>query len=268
MAGERITSTANPMVKAARRLARPGRARPGGPFLVEGEHAVAAAGPALVRLFATAAALDQHRDLVDAAVGHGVELVEVSEEVIAAVATTVTPQGLVGIAELPAPGLNDALNRASLVLVLDEVRDPGNLGTIVRTADAAGADAVVLTEGSAQARGPKAVRSSAGSLFALPVVEGVALGAALDACRAHGLHLLATSPRGAVDCDAVDMTRPSALVFGGEAHGLPDRALADGDATVRIPLAGRAESLNLAASVAILTYEAARQRRRAGMDGA
>jgi TrmH family RNA methyltransferase len=261
VARERITSTANPAVKAARRLGRSGRARAGGAFLVEGEHAVAAAGNALVRLFATGAALDQHGGLVRDALRRGVELVEVSEEVIATVATTVTPQGLVGVAALPARGLDEALEQGSLVLVLDEIRDPGNVGTIIRTADAAGADAVVLTEGSAEARGPKAVRSSAGSLFAVPVVEQVALDAALGACRAHGLQVLGTSPRGDVDCDAADLTRPTALLFGGEARGLPDRVLHDCDAVVRIPLSGRAESLNLAASVAILTYEAGRQRR-------
>jgi TrmH family RNA methyltransferase len=217
-----------------------------------------------VRLFATSAALAAEVAVVSAAREAGAEVVEVSDAVLDAVATTVTPQGLVGVAALPPADLAAALRGATLAVVLVEVADPGNVGTVIRTADAAGADAVILSEGSADARNPKAVRASAGSLFSLPVVEGVRLDEALDAAAAEGLRLAATSPRATLDYDLLDLTGPTALVFGNEARGLPDEVVTRCDESVRIPLHGGAESLNLAASVAVLAYEAARQRRRAG----
>ncbi len=214
----------------------------------------------------TGQALADEPDLVARARRAGTEILEVTDEVLASIATTVTPQGLVGVASLPAPSLHDALADARLVLVLHEVADPGNVGTIIRTADALGADAVLLSSGSADARNPKAVRSSAGSLFALPVAQGAAIDEILRACRARGLRLVATSPRASVDSDRADLSTPIALVFGNEAHGLADEVIRRCDTNVRVPLQGHAESLNLAAAVAILTYEAARQRRHAGVD--
>lgn len=262
----RVTSTANPSVRAARRLARSGRERRSGRFLVEGPKAVAAAGGTLEQLFVVPGALSDHAHLLARAREAGATVTEVSEDVLASIATTVTPQGVVGVATLPFPSLAEALQDASLVLVLVEVADPGNVGTIVRTADAAGADAVVLTAGSADPRSPKAVRASVGSIFSLPVAVDVTLDEAFRGCRQAGLTLLATSPRGARDCDVTDLVRPVGLVCGNEARGLPDAVVDRCDASVRVPQRGRAESLNLAAAVAILTYEAARQRRHAGSD--
>jgi len=262
----RVTSTANPMVRAARRLARSPGDRRSGAFVVEGPQAVGAAAGALDRLFVTDAAAGQCADLVQAARGRGTEVVEVSDAVLAAIATTVTPQGLVGVASLPFPSLDGALAGATLVVVLVEVADPGNVGAIVRSADAAGADAVLLTAGGADPRNPKAVRASAGSIFSLPVVADADLGETLATCRRHGLSLLATSPRGARDCDRADLVRPVGLVCGNEARGLPDSVVAQCDAAIRVPQQGRVESMNLAAAVAVLTYEAARQRRRARGD--
>jgi RNA methyltransferase, TrmH family len=262
----RITSTDNAAVKAARRLGRSHQARADGAFLVEGPNAIAAAGQRLLRLFATPRAMTAEADLLAVGRRAGAEIVEVSEDVLAAIATTVTPQGIVGVASLERPSLQPALAGARLVLVLVEVADPGNVGTVIRTADALGADAVVLSAGSADARNPKAVRSSAGSLFSLPVVEGDTIDDILAACRASGLRTVATSPRAPTDADRADLSEPIALVFGNEAHGLAAEVLRRCDADVRVPLDGRAESLNLAAAVAILTYEAARQRRHAGTD--
>lgn len=262
----RITSTANPVVRAARRLARSPGDRRSGTFVVEGPQAVRAAAGALDRLFVTDSAAGQRADLVRAARDGGAEIVQVSDAVLAVIATTVSPQGLVGVARLPFPPLDEALAGATLVVVLVGVADPGNVGTIVRSADAAGADAVLLTSGSADPRNPKAVRASAGSIFSLPVVAELELEQILAACRRHGLALLATSPRGALDCDRTDLVRPLGLVCGNEARGLPDSVVAQCDAAIRVPQQGRAESMNLAAAVAVLTYEAARQRRRARDD--
>jgi TrmH family RNA methyltransferase len=174
----------------------------------------------------------------------------------------VTPQGLVAVCRLPQPALADVLAAAPrLVAVLVEPNDPGNLGTIVRTADAAGGDAVVLVGGVDPYNG-KAVRASAGSLFHLPVVES----ADVEALRgAAGMQLLATTGAGTHDLDQLAedgrLGEPTAWLFGAEAHGLPDPILAAADLTVRVPIHGRAESLNLAAAAAVCLYASARAQR-------
>jgi TrmH family RNA methyltransferase len=166
--------------------------------------------------------------------------------------------------------------RPRLVAVLAHVRDPGNAGTVLRAADAAGADAVVLTDASVDVHNPKCVRSTAGSLFHLPVVTGVPLAEAVGALRAAGLTVYAADGAGDVDLDdlldraqdarraggpATGLAGPVAWVFGNEAWGLPaaDRALAD--AVVRVPVHGRAESLNLATAATVCLYAAARAHR-------
>jgi len=142
-----------------------------------------------------------------------------------------------------------------------EVRDPGNAGTVLRAADAFGADAVVTTRGSVDPQSPMAARAAAGSLFHLPVVAGVPWPELAAALRERGLRLVGADPHAEASLDQAPLGEPVALVLGNEAHGLPDEVAADLDQVVRVPLAGRAESLNLAAAAAVLLYEAARQRR-------
>lgn len=259
-----VTSVRNPAVKAARKLARSTRRSPSTGVLVEGPYAATEAVAYLERLFVTEAARQDHAGLVERAGARDVAVTTVSEEVCAAITTTVRSQGVVGVAHLPSPVLEDALRGARLVLVCFEVRDPGNAGAIVRTADAAGVDAVVFAGDSVDPRNPKAVRSSAGSLFHLPVVDRVTWPAVLTACREAGLRLLAADASAADRHTDVDLTVPTAIVTGNEAHGLDPRVQADCDAAVSVPILGGAESLNLAAAVAVLTYEAARQRAFAG----
>ncbi len=157
--------------------------------------------------------------------------------------------------------LADAVSGARLVAVLVEPNDPGNAGTILRTADAAGADAVVLVGGVDVYNG-KAVRASAGSLFHLRVCVDADLAAVLDA----GLPSFATSGAGALDLDDLiddgELRGPALWLFGSEAHGLPADALAAADHEVRVPIHGRAESLNLAAAAAVCLYASARAQRR------
>ena len=147
-----------------------------------------------------------------------------------------------------------------LVCVLAEVRDPGNAGTVLRSADAFGADALATTRGSVDLESPKAVRAAAGSLFHLPVAAGVPWPELRDALRARGLLLLGADPHAADTVDDAPLERPCALLLGNEAHGLPAPVRADADRLVRLPIHGRAESLNLAAAAAVLLYETARRR--------
>jgi len=232
-------------------------------FVVEGPQAVreALAAGLLQELYAT----DLDEALVVQAAGLGVAVVHVDDKVLDALAETVTPQGVVGVAPLLDVSL-DALDGARLVVVLHEVNDPGNAGTVIRTADAAGADAVVLTAGSVDPHNGKCVRATAGSLFHLPVVAGAELGDVVVACRRTGLQVLATS--GTADDDLDDLldagvlAQGTAWLLGPEAHGLPEEVLRGADRAVRIPLHGRAESLNLASAAAVCLYASARAQRR------
>ena len=233
---------------------------------MEGPQAVAEGLPFLQRLFTG----PEHGrdDIVAAAHEAGVEVLAVSDAVLAELATTVTPQPLVGVAVLPPASLDAVVAEARLLVVLDQVRDPGNVGTALRTADAAGADAVILSRGSVDPRNPKAVRSSVGSLFHLPIVDNVTFSEIAAACRAHGIRLVATAADAELEYTAADLAGRVAIVLGNEAHGLPAHVQNTCDLRVRVPLhtaarpgfTGSAESLNLAATVAVLAFEAVRQR--------
>jgi RNA methyltransferase, TrmH family len=259
-----ITSPSNPAVRAARKLARPAaRARLGGQFLLEGPEGIRealAAGHVPVTVLATERAAARHRGLLNAARAAGSRVLSVAEPLLAGVAHTATPQGLVAVL----PGVTRSLDglpaAPRLVCVLAEVRDPGNAGTVIRTADAFGADAVATTSGSVDPQSPKAARAAAGSLFHLPVVAGVPWPDLRAALRERHLRLVGADPHAPATVHEAPLDEPVALVLGNEAHGLPP-AVRDGlDLVVRVPLAGRAESLNLAAAAAVLLYEASRRR--------
>jgi RNA methyltransferase, TrmH family len=244
--------------RLSRRSARAAERR----FVVEGPQAVreALSAGVLLELFAEPG---RQPGLEAAAADAGTPVVPVAPQVLAAMAETVTPQGVLGLASLVDVPLEAALAGAHrLVALLEAVADPGNAGTVIRTADAAGADAVVLTAGSVDPHNNKCVRASAGSLFHLPVAAGVPLEEAVAAARARGLAVLATTGAGERDLDALlddgELTRPTAWLFGNEAAGLSEAALDLADSTVRVPLHGRAESLNLATAAAVCLYASAR----------
>ena len=233
-------------------------------FVVEGPQAVREALPTLVELYADPDGAARHPELLAAA---PCPVTPVSRDVLAAMAETVTPQGLLGVAPLLDVPLPEALRGTPrLVAVLVAAQDPGNTGTVIRTADAAGADAVVLTDGSTDPHGGKCVRATAGSLWHLPVVLGPSLPDTVAALRAAGLRVLATTGAGAGDLDDLaddgSLRAPTAWLLGNEAAGLPPEALALADRSVRIPLHGRAESLNLATAAALCLYASARAHRR------
>lgn len=188
----------------------------------------------------------------------GVRVFELAAGVMARVADTVTPQPLLAVFPMLDVGL-PATAGGDLVVVMVDVRDPGNAGTVLRTADAAGAAGVVCCGGTVDPYNPKTVRSSAGSLFHVPVVVAGAPGPALDALGALGYRRLGTAVRGGEDYALVDWRSPSAVVLGNEATGLPAGLALDVE--VGVPMAGRAESLNVGMACAVLCFEALRQRR-------
>jgi TrmH family RNA methyltransferase len=213
-------------------------------------------------LFVTADAARRHPDLVDRARARGVRISPVTERAAAGLSDTVTPQGLVAVCDLLDVPLGTALaGSPRLVAVLVGVTDPGNAGTVVRVADAAGAGAVLLAGDTVDPHNGKAVRASTGSVFHLPLARGRDAAAVLAACRAAGLTLLAADGAGELDLHdpraAAVLAGPTAWVFGGEAHGLPADLAAAADHRVRIPIHGRAESLNLATAAAVCLYASA-----------
>ncbi|MEW2117765.1 RNA methyltransferase [Streptomyces sp. NPDC005474] len=267
-----LISPRSPRVSAARRLARRNFRGKERLFLAEGPQAVReAAGHAdtLVELFATVDAAERYADILGEAHAAGARVHLADEDVIADISTTVTPQGLVGICRFLDTPFEDILKaRPRLVAVLANVRDPGNAGTVLRCADAAGAEAVVLTDASVDLYNPKAVRASVGSLFHLPVAIGVPVEEAVAGLKDAGVRILAADGAGTDDLDdELDngtMGGPTAWVFGNEAWGLPEETRALADAVVRVPIHGKAESLNLATAAAVCLYASARAQRASG----
>jgi RNA methyltransferase, TrmH family len=270
MASSQLTSIRSPRVAAARRLAKRAFRSADGRFLAEGPQAVreAAASPGvLIEVFSTAEASQRHADLLDACQRAGAPVVLVSGEVMASIAQTVTPQGIAAVCHRLDVTIDEALAKPPrLVTVLVDARDPGNTGTVIRTADAAGADAIVLTGGSVDPYNGKCVRATAGSIFHVPLVVAGPVEPAVDRLREAGLGILAADGAGDVDLDtALDsgsLERPTAWLFGNEAWGLPDTVRLLADAVIRVPIHGRAESLNLAAAAAVCLYASARAHRR------
>ena len=267
--GPEITSVRSARVQAARRLAkRAFRAREGR-FLAEGPQAVREAvdrPDTVVELFVTAEAAGRHGDLVTALAGAGIAVHLVSGEVMDALSQTVSPQGLVAVCRALHRPLAEVLaGSPQLVTVLAHARDPGNVGTVLRTADAAGAQAVLLTGDSVDPYNGKCVRASAGSIFHLPVSVGRDVAEDLPALRAAGLRVLAADGHADLDLDAATdaglLAGPTAWVFGNEAWGLPEATRALADEVVKVPIHGRAESLNLAAAAAVCLYASARAQR-------
>jgi TrmH family RNA methyltransferase len=231
-------------------------------FLVEGPQAVRELllhRPDLAEaVFATTGTEPWQHEVDRLASERGVAIERVTGPVLAAMAETVHPQGVIAVARLETVPLSEALAGARLVAVLHEVRDPGNAGTVLRAADAAGADAVVFSGDCVDPWHPKVVRSTTGSLFHLPVALAADLAQAADAARAAGLTVLAADVRGdEVTAAPEALAGPVAWVFGNEARGLSeaDRTLAD--RSLRLPIYGRAESLNLATAASVLLYQTA-----------
>jgi TrmH family RNA methyltransferase len=251
-----------PRVAAARRLQRRRERDQTGRFLAEGPQAVRSAlvADAVIELFGTEAALAKHADLTARA-----PLVSpVTDEAIAALAETVHPQGLVAVCRhLDVPLRSVSARR--LVAVAAGIKDPGNAGTVLRTADAAGAGAVIFAGEAVDPYNGKCVRASAGSLFHVDVVRERSVADAVTALHSSGTQVLAATGHGADSLDdlidAGVLAAPTAWLFGSEAHGLAPDMLELADRRVRVPIYGGAESLNLAAAAAVCLYASARAMR-------
>jgi TrmH family RNA methyltransferase len=252
-----LTSLKNPKVEAASRLKKRTSREADRRFLVEGPQAVgeALACGRLLSLYFS----DELSPVVVAAGQAGVELHHVSEPVMAKITSTVTPQGLAGVSEM----LDVSIDQIPVggVVVLHQVSDPGNAGTILRSSDAAGGSGMAFADGSVDPYNPKTVRAAAGSHFHVPFARGTSTSDAIASLRSRGSRILAMDPHGRRDIYEASLEGPVAFVFGNEAHGLPPEVAAAADEIVRVPHRGRAESLNLAAAATVALFEWARRGR-------
>lgn len=268
-------------LRAARALQRRAQRKETGLFLVEGRQAVreALALEGVVQeVYFRWDAVIANLALFEATKEAGVPYYGVSEQNLATITDTVTPQGVVAVAHAIDVPLKSVLRKrkgkpdkpkkhqrkdVSLVVICAQVRDPGNAGTVIRCADAFGADAVILSSDSVEVYNPKTVRASVGSLFHLPIVVGVDLAEAIDACRKAGMQVFATDGAAGTDLTDLhaDLDKPTAWVVGNESWGLPVEHLALADRTVAVPIYGHAESLNLATAAAVCLYASASAQR-------
>jgi RNA methyltransferase, TrmH family len=259
---ERISSRQNAIVKQFKDLAAGAMDER---ILLDGEHLVQEALVSGLRLELVAFG-ERHVEgrltrLAAQAQAAGARLIAVTDQVLAAISPVQQPSGVVAIAQRPTPSVARVLERTpQLVLMLSEIQDPGNVGAIIRAAEACGATGIVTGDRTADPLGWKALRGSMGSTFRVPVAARQPLSEFSARARAAGLRLLATVPRGGTSLPEADLTRPCAIMLGGEGAGL-STALVDGaDDRITIPMHPPVESLNVAIAAALILYEASRQR--------
>ena len=253
----------SPRVRAVAKLTKRSARQETGLYLLEGPQAVREAlsyvPESVVELFATPSAVERHPDLRSAAREAGLEIDYATEAVLDAMADTVTPQGVIAVARQTPTSVKDIFSGSpTLIAICEEVRDPGNLGTIIRAADAAGADGVVLTGRTVDLYNPKVVRATTGSLFHLPIAVGVDLATAVARAHDAGVRVVAADVGGDDFLAArALLAEPTAWLFGNEARGLDEESLALADLSLRLPIYGSAESLNLATAASVCLYETA-----------
>ena len=257
-----LTNPRAERVKAVRALGRRSARQRAGRFVVDGPQGVREvlrfAAHTVVELYAETAALGRHRDLIEAARGADLPVHQCDPAVMAALVDTQHPQGIVAVCRPVDVPVTDALAPGDgFVVVLAHVRDPGNAGTVIRAADAAGARAVILSDESVDIYNPKVVRSTAGSLWHLPIALGGDVPGLIAACQSRGRRVLAADGAGTTLLPDADLSGAHAWLMGNEAWGLDEQIRALADDVVRVPIHGHAESLNLALAATVCMYASA-----------
>ena len=256
---DRISSRQNPIVKHFREVAR-GEVTDA--MLLDGEHLIqeALASGISLQIVATVDRLS-HSEAADRAQHAGVQMIAVTDAVLSAISPVRTPSGIVAIASRPVSRLEDVFARTPpLVVMLHDVQDPGNVGAIVRAAEACGATGLVCSEGTADPFGWKALRGAMGSTLRLPTAARQFLPDAIGRARASGLRVFALTAHAGTLLPQCDLRTPAAIVLGGEGAGLPPHILEAADTRLTIPMQSPVESLNVAVAAALVMYEAGRQR--------
>jgi TrmH family RNA methyltransferase len=259
-----IENPRSPKVRAVAKLAKKSRRKEAGMFLVEGPQAVRELlqfwPKQVIDVFITDRAQTKHPELTKLATAAGVIVEAATEHVLEQMADTQTPQGVVAVAAIPTISLDDALGeKTELVVVLDEVRDPGNVGAIIRVSDAVGANAVIFAGECVDAYNPKVVRATTGSLFHLPTVAVGTIAEAMEVLRKRHVQVFVADMDGESlpSIPQAVLAQPTAWVFGNEAHGVTPESIALCDKTVSLPHYGHVESLNISTAAAVCLYQSA-----------
>lgn len=261
----KITSASNPKIKQALDIKNKRSKYKSTAFIIEGPHLIemaAASGHRIKEVFFTSAfsSKKEGQKILMQALKITNELFEISEQLFIKLTGTETPQGIIAIASYN-PTTLDAIVFKSipLIVIVDSVQEPGNLGAIIRTSDAAGADAVIILRGTCDAFSQKTIRATAGSIFNIPIVY-METDKLLEWLKAKKISLAATTLDAKKSIFNTDLKKPVAFVFGNEAHGINTQMRKNSDLILKIPIFGKAESLNVSASAAVCLYEAVRQR--------
>lgn len=260
---EQVTSRQNAVVKRFREIARAGRA--GDDVLLDGSHQVEEALASNVTLevvaFGSEALQKGLTPLAARCTTAGARVLLVPDDLLGVMSPVQRASGVVAVARLQSASIEHALSRGpQLILLLDGVQDPGNVGAIIRTAEGCGATAVITGPGTADPRGWKALRGSMGSTFRLPVATADRLVAAVTEARSAGIRIFAAAPRGGTPLAEADLTGPAAIILGGEGSGLAPEAVDSADEQLTITMRPPVESLNVAIAAGVILYEASRQR--------
>ncbi|HAG12174.1 MAG TPA: RNA methyltransferase [Desulfotomaculum sp.] len=261
-----VSSLQNPLVKYISRLYRPRFGKKEGRFIIEGSLMISEAlhyNWPVEQIVCTPAWQESNRGRLvqEPANAAGIELIQVSQEVFKKLSATKTPQGVLAVLRRKEKELDQlASENPTLVVLVDRVQDPGNVGTIIRSADAAGAQGVILLKGTADLYNPKTLRATMGSFFHIPVIEVESIGEAQRFTKTAGLQLVAGSPYAKQTVISCDLKTPTVIAVGSESGGCSEELLNICDFVVNIPMPGHAESLNAAVAVSIILYEAVRQR--------
>lgn len=258
--GSLIDNPRNERIRATRALSGRSVRKRTGQFLIEGPQSVreAVKFASISQVFITSVASRRYPQIVDLAREREIHVSYATEEVVEHLSRDT--QGVCAVGNQESVMLDEVFaSQPRLVVVLHEARDPGNVGTVIRAADAAGADAVIMTKSSVDLYNPKVIRSTVGSMFHLPIVTGVTAENALDAARQGGMRTLAADAGGQRDIDDLaPHDFPAVWVFGNEAHGLSPQILKEVDDVIQVPIYGKAESLNLAMAATVCLYASAR----------
>ncbi|HWR44593.1 RNA methyltransferase [Sporomusa sp.] len=265
---EFISSPANKLIKEVASLKQKKYRDNLGMFMAEGlrivEECAASEWPVQLCIYTEAAAArERTRRVLDRLTAAQCRMVVVPEDIYNKLSDTEQPQGIMGVLKKRQATLTQMItqnNKIPLIVVLDGIQDPGNAGTIIRTADAAGCTGVIILRGSADVYAGKTVRATMGSLFHLPVIEGISPEELIAELKSVNVNMLTTSLQKSDIYYQVDFKRPTAIILGNEGQGVCQELIEKADACLNIPLVGQAESLNVAVAAGVILYEAVRQR--------
>ncbi|NLX63211.1 MAG: RNA methyltransferase [Clostridiaceae bacterium] len=258
----RITSMSNQIIKEVKSLSHKKGRMKAQAILLEGWRLVkdALEWGAKIRYFIVSDSFSQKEELFPLKMSN-IKIVQVPDELFSRISETESPQGILAVAEKPVYDKKEILRRIDRVIALENIQDPGNLGTIIRSADACGFDAVLISKDSVDPYNPKVIRSTMGSLFHIPVIVEENFSETLNELKENSFLLAAAHTRDSLPCWQADLSGKVAIIIGNEGNGLSDKVLELSDIAIMIPMPGKAESLNASAAASILIYECMRQKR-------